>query len=62
MSALTGDAGEPHLKVSTCVEEVCKVMVAHSDAFFDEIRFVATQLTLKPVLCGLCSGVNCLDP
>ena len=55
-------ADGPHLEVPTCVEEVCKVMVTHADALFDEICFVAAQFTLQPVLCGLCSGINSLNP
>lgn len=57
-----GVADWPYLEVSTCIEEVCKVMVAHADALLDEVCFVAAQFTLQPVLCGLCSGVDCLNP
>lgn len=63
MSEKARDLAEgPHLKVATCVEEVCKVMVAHADALLDEVCFVAAQFTLQPVLCGLCSGINRLNP
>lgn len=52
----------PDLEVSAGVEEVGEVMVAHADAFFDEVCLVAAELTLKPVLCGLCPGVHSLHP
>ena len=35
-----------YLKISSAIEEVTHIIVAHADAFLDEIGFVVVQLAL----------------